>query len=140
MALRSDFYILKKKRPEAFGFLARLVEKIYTLEKSVFIFTNDEQESKLLDDLLWEYQAESFLPHEIFNSEEQAYSPIIISSIHKQKRDVLINLQNQLPLFVNEFERVVEIVYDDEHIAQCGRQKYRQYQNNGYQINTFQIE
>ncbi len=138
MAPRIDFYILKTERLAAYQFLARLVEKIYTLEKTVLIFAGSQTEAEYLDDLLWSYQEESFLPHEIYSSDSEN-TPIIISTSEKVAANVLINLQAELPPFFKDFERVVELVYDQDDIPERGRQKYRQYRDCGYQINTFHI-
>lgn len=141
MTPRIDFYILKKERQAAYSFLARLVEKIYSLEKTVLIFANSQTQAEYLDDLLWSYQEESFLPHEIYSpSAEGSGSAIMISTSEEVTANVLINLQTQLPTFFRNFERVVELVYDQDEVPQQGRQKYRQYRDSGYQINTIHID
>lgn len=44
-------------------FVCRLTEKAYTLGHRIYIQTESDQQSKLLDDLLWQYEASSFIPH-----------------------------------------------------------------------------
>lgn len=140
MAERVDFYILKKKQTEAYFYLARLVEKIYSLDKTVIIWTVDANESHYLDDFLWQYRDDSFLPHDIFERENTVSSPILISDKCIVAQDILINLTGTAPQNSSDFSRIIELVYEDENLIIQSRQKYRHYQSIGCQLHTTHIK
>ena len=61
---RIDFYILadSAQRSRAL-FVCRLAEKAYRMKHPIYIHTESEQQSALMDDLLWTFSQGSFLPH-----------------------------------------------------------------------------
>jgi DNA polymerase-3 subunit chi len=137
---RVDFYILKKTRQDAYLYLARLVEKVYSLNKTVLILTDCAEEASYIDDLLWQYQDASFLPHDIVVSAQDVASPISISEGITIAADVLVNLTGSLPQKIADYPRVIELVYEAANLTELSRQKYRQYQNLKFQIQTFHIK
>lgn len=134
---RVDFHVLNQDKEQWLNYLARLVEKIYLLNKQIFIFTESLIESNEIDDILWTFRPDSFLPHHIFDQEKYP-APILISHVtiplHKE---ILINIRATVPEFYTEYNRIIEVIYADQTIKQQGREKYKQYQNLGCQLHTF---
>jgi DNA polymerase III subunit chi len=136
---RVDFHILKKNLEDAYFYLARLVEKAFLLNSTIAIFTQNEKETFFIDNLLWTFSEESFIPHEVWDPDENSGVPVIIShEIMLIKRDVLINLTDSVPTNFSSFPRIIELVYTDEAVASKGREKYREYKKT-CEVNTFQI-
>ena len=52
---------------------------------------------------------------------------------------VLINLDMAVPLFFSRFERVVEIVNQDEIQRQQARERFKFYRDRGYDLHTHNL-
>ncbi len=63
-----------KKAKEA----CRLVEALYLAGKRVVVFLADEGRAKILDDMLWTFSTESFVPHQLWGGEESVEDPVVV--------------------------------------------------------------
>ncbi|MCX4188920.1 DNA polymerase III subunit chi [Methylophaga sp. OBS3] len=139
---RVSFYLLKSQDPQSRQqFACRLAEKAWQQGHQVFIYTENAEQSAEMDKALWAFRADSFVPHQVIESADanNINAPILISHGAKappRLMDVLINLHPQQPLFFSQFERLAEIIDDNENIKQHGRQRYKFYQDRGYQLET----
>lgn len=139
---RIDFYILESDAPQAQGRLAcRLADKAWSKQHQVYVHTNTHQDSEQLDQLMWVYQQDSFLPHCLAGTDTSAETPILIGHDHEpeQATDVLINLADTVPPFFSRFTRIVELVTGDESLRQKARQRYKYYRDRGYAIETHRL-
>ncbi len=131
---KADFYILNKvDHSDRLTFLSRLIEKATTLGHTIYIHTNHLQQATEIDDYLWTYKIESFLPHELSNIKTpQDISPSVTIGFTedcKGHNDLLINLASELPPFYKQFDRVAEIVIQNDAILRELRNHYRQIKN-----------
>lgn len=140
---RIDFYVLNENQSGGRNvFACRLIEKIYKQGHSVLLHVPDERQAGVMDDLLWTWRQGSFIPHEPHQSGLQPESPIAINhqpEIATEMQGVLVNMASEIPLFFSQFERVTEIVAQDEQSRQSARQRYRFYQERGYPMETHDI-
>jgi len=138
---RIDFYVLQKTDPAArFDYACRLAEKAFKLGNQVHIHTATLDEAKQLDEWLWNYEATSFLPHSLA-SHASGQREVIISHeppAHNE-RDVLINLDRAVPNFFSQFERVAEIVIQDEAALAALRNNWLFYKNRNYPLHKHDI-
>ena len=113
---------------------ARLVGKAYAQGRRVRVITPHAAATQLLTNMLWEQPAEGFLPHVTLSSPHAAVTPVIIdhSITHEGSIDVLINLCAEPPAFFSRFERMVEIVGQEEALAHAGRERWKFYKARGY--------
>lgn len=137
-----DFYTIQQSTQEGRDFFAcRLVEKVYNQGHKIYIHTESETVAQELDDLLWSFRPESFIPHAITGNEEGEDVPVIIGygNEYSGPKDVLINLSLSIPSFHHEFQRIAEIVINDEAIKQTLREHWKQYQDLGYELQQHQL-
>ncbi|UZE94982.1 DNA polymerase III subunit chi [Alkalimarinus alittae] len=135
---KADFYILNKRdHSDRLSFLARLIEKATRLGHNIYIHTSHSQQATEIDDYLWTYKIESFLPHEL-NSADVSSVPITSAPITigfsedcGSHNDLLINLANELPPFYKKFDRIAEIVIQNESVLKTLRDHYRQIKKDG---------
>ena len=137
-----DFYILKNPKNDRSReiFVCKLIDKAFSLGKNVFIRTHDEEQAKRLNDQLWTFRQNSFIPHELATAGENNPScPVIISSTTEpgDDHDVLVNLGNDIPQYFSKFERVAEIV--DENNRDLARQHFSWYRDRGYDLQHHEI-
>ena len=139
---RIDFYIINSEQKASRCLLAcRLAEKAYSLENQIYIYSTDEQQVMELDDMLWTYRAGSFVPHQRFVLPEDQVCPVLIGNTEAPEglNQVLINMDTAVPLFFSRFERVVEIVNQDESQRQQARERFKFYRDRGYDLHTHNI-
>jgi len=115
---------------------AGLVAKAYAQGRRVRVATPDAQVTAELDRLLWELPPEGFLPHVTLASPHAADTPIIVdhAATHDGAADVLINLTTVAPGYFARFERLFEIVGQDEAVATAGRERWKFYKARGYPL------
>lgn len=140
--MQVDFYVLDTPSAQrAWLHVCHLVEKAYQDQQKVYLHVNTPADAERLDALLWTYKEDSFLPHQIY--QETDYPPPIqigTGNPPSDQQDLLINLNQQIPGFYTQFKRVIEIIYTDTNIQQLGRERFKQYRDQGCQINTYKIK
>lgn len=139
---RIDFYIVDSKEADSQALIAcRLAEKAYSLDNQIYIHTACETQTHDLDDLLWTYRAGSFIPHQRFDATAEQNCPVIIGHVEAPEsiNQVLINLDSAVPMFFSRFERVVEIVNQDEAMRQQARDRFKFYRDRGYDLHTHNL-
>jgi DNA polymerase-3 subunit chi len=139
---RIDFYILSQQHAEARQRLAcRLAEKAWRQGNRVYIHTGDAAQSRRLDELLWTYRVESFLPHALDDDAAADAAPVHIGHGEEPRHhdEVLINLAPEVPLFFSRFTRVIELVGQHEESRQQGRERFRFYRDRGYPLTNHTI-
>jgi DNA polymerase-3 subunit chi len=138
-----DFYLLQDDSAQnRVGFACRLADKAYRLGNRVFIHTESAEQTRQLDDLLWTFQQNSFVPHAIYQAAQNNPPPVLLA--HNGEPDasnqVLINLAAEVPLFFSRFERVAELINQNADIRQQGRSRYSFYKDRGYPLRTHEIK
>jgi len=139
---RVSFYLLKGSvERDRQVFACRLIEKAYKQGHNIYIHTDNAEKAEQVNQTLWSFRADSFVPHQLINTPNADTCPILIGHDTKPPRlmDLLINLGAEQPIFFSQFERVAEFVNDDEQLKMMGRERYRFYQQRGYEISTHKI-
>jgi DNA polymerase-3 subunit chi len=139
---RISFYILKgEQERDRQVYACRLIEKAYIQGHDIFVHTDNAQQAEQLDQLLWSFRSDSFVPHQIMHQPGQEDCPILIGYDASPPRlmNLLINLSPQHPLFFSQFERVAEFINDDNNTKSEGRERYRFYQQRGYELESHKI-
>lgn len=139
---RVDFYVIDSPAPTARETLiCKLAEKAYALKHKIYIHTESAEQAQQLDEKLWTFRQGSFVPHSLYNSNEAELSPVLIGHNHEpeQQTDVLINASYEVPMFFSRFERVAEIVTNDEQQRQQARERFKFYKERGYQLETHNL-
>ena len=134
---RVDFYILPQTAEEdRFQFACRLVEKAYRQGHHIYLHTRNETDAQLLDEQLWAFRAENFIPHQRLSEDSQGKIEIGCDADPQHQHDLLVNLDHQVPLFFSRFERVAEIVVQDDAVIKATRQHYGFYKERGYPLHN----
>ena len=140
-----SFYALNQSDPDsAILFACRLAEKAHQLHHKVHVHTASSQLANRLDELLWQFKTESFLPHVNIDDDQkksQSDCKITIGSGANEpvNSDVLINLASEVWDCHRQFSDIRDIVSADDISREHGRQRYRYYQKQGYDIETIKL-
>ena len=130
---RIDFYQITQSRLSADNVICRLCHKAYQSGQKVLLLTENPQQTQHLDRLLWSSPEDSFLPHDQ-QEQEDFITPILINheADPRGERQLLINLSSQIPLFFAQFERVFELVTEENKAS--ARSHYSYYKDRGYEL------
>jgi DNA polymerase-3 subunit chi len=140
-----DFYILSSDSDDARLRLAcKIVDKAMQLDRQVFIHSTSDDEARQLDELLWTFSQNSFIPHRVVREElsAPAREPVLIGLNPPPapgRWEVLINLAADVPDFFSRYERVAEVVDANAERREQSRERYRFYRDRGYKLNTHQV-
>lgn len=136
------FYVCKQNTLKSRLLLAcRLTEKAREHGLSVYIHTDSAFVTERLDEYLWAWSDTSFIPHAIAPDADvnvllgDDYTP----EAPRETCDYLINLSNTIPPFFARFKRIAEILDPNDENLRDGRQRYRFYQDKGYQLDYHKL-
>lgn len=143
MLPKVNFYILSSQSEQGrHTFACKLAEKAFRLGFKCYLLVDNLEQAERLDRLLWTFRANSFVPHVIYQNElPNSNNAALIGTQQAPElwRHTLINLSTKLPENIEQSEQVFELLDNDETQKQAGRQRYRQYQTLGININTHKI-
>ena len=140
---RIDFYQIDSDEA-ALLFACRLIDKIYHKGHKIHIHTSDKSQSEELDDLLWGFRPDRFIPHVICTENETEEEEVMVKISHDQEpndhRDILVNLSGSVPEFFSRFARVAEVVPLDQNSRDAARVNYKFYKDRGYELEYHQMK
>lgn len=140
--IRVDFYLLASVDPQAQGLLAcRLLEKAYHKGHKVYVHCANQIAAEQLDELLWTFKDDSFIPHHL-QGEGPEPPPAVQIGFEKEPRgfnDILLNLSPEIPEFFTRFKRVMEIVPNLELEKEKSRERYKAYRARGCALSVHEM-
>lgn len=130
-----DFYVVSDAGADArLRVAARLADKALAAGHKVFINSQSEDQAKSLDELLWSFRPSSFLPHALATETTDELITIGWGQEPDGHGDILINLELAPPGFFSRFERVLEVVTQDESALAALRKAWVFYKDRGYPL------
>ncbi|MHB1092267.1 DNA polymerase III subunit chi [Thiobacillus sp.] len=119
----------------------RVAAKAHRQGRHVMIYAPDAEMADTIDRLLWTTPALGFVPHCRDSDALATDTPVLIGTHATALRqaDVMINLHNGQPPAFARFERLIEIIGQDEAGREQGRARYRFYQARGYALKTHDL-
>ncbi|PKM23903.1 MAG: DNA polymerase III subunit chi [Gammaproteobacteria bacterium HGW-Gammaproteobacteria-13] len=130
---RIEFYVLSTAMPgDRLRAACQLAMKAWRAGLPVFLRGSDAQQCTEVDELLWRFKAESFVPHSLYQDDAQAPVVIGLDEEPSSTQGVLINLGSTLSPQVERFSRVIEIVNQEPDLLTACRENFRSYRQRGY--------
>lgn len=140
-----DFYLLPGNDLSGLMlFCARLCEKACEQGLRIHVQTSDSMETESLNETLWSFRPESFLPHVQATAAEQIIEPISFSHDAKaltgtNQPDLVLLTQPILPPGWNTNVRTALLINNDERIIQASRWLYKKLAQEGHSLNTHDL-
>ena len=136
-----DFYILSARTlDERWLFACKLIEKIYTKNHKVAVLVDDTSAISSFGKRLWQFKAESFVPHYTPVDGHESGEPVYITDEQPcQSFDVLINLSLAIPSWFSQYRRVCEVVIQDAPVLEETRSRFQFYRDRGYPLNSHKM-
>jgi DNA polymerase III subunit chi len=117
--------------------LPKLLEKAYAAGYRLLVVTGSEEHAEHLNELLWTYSQDSFLPHGTSKDGHSEDQPIFISTNSESPNSakLLVVTDGSAPENVGSFERVLDMFdgNNPEALAKA-RQRWVLYKNNGHSV------
>ena len=137
-----DFYVLQEQSPGGrFKLACRIVEKAYRLGHQVYVRTDNSDDTNVLDDLLWTFSQNSFVPHQLCTESKSRESPVVIGEHPPAAEgiDVVISVADGPVSDFTAYPRIIEIVGYEDDEKTSGRNRFRYYREHGVEPNTHRI-
>ena len=97
--------------------IAWLTENIFKKNNRIVIFCTDHETAEVVDDFIWSYRDDSFIPHSIKKHRETSLDPILVTTDLDggYEHNVLVALNGVL-IKENDWQRFTKIYYffDDQ--------------------------
>ena len=114
----------------------RLAGKAMAQGKRLLIYAPQADTAQRIDRLLWTWQANGFVPHCAAHDPLASETPVLIASAADAHTvcDVLLNLAPDTPPAFERYERLLELVAQDDEDRQAARGRYKFYRERGFRI------
>jgi len=138
---RADFYLIQKDRfrEEPLLLVCELARKAHDANLWTLVLARDDEQAQRLDELLWEFDADAYIPHQLAGDEEDELTPVLIATPESDTpmRALVINLRDEP---VNgTFDRVLEVVPADDSARGPLRERWKQYQSRGLELKKYDM-
>ena len=134
------FYVLQEQSLQhRMLFACRLVSKALKQKREVHLHMSGEESAIAMDELLWSFDASSFIPHCLLHEHQTEPVTIGWGAEPGNHCDTLINMDLQVPGFIGRFDRVGEIVVQEPRCRDALRDSYRYYRERGYPLTNHPI-
>jgi len=134
---RADFYLIAKPRfaGQPLLLVCELCRKANDAGLQTLVLARDAAQAEALDDLLWSFDPDAFIPHQIIDSDEDDEEALVVIATPGQDtpaRPLVINLRDAA--WLEACDRVLEVVPDDPSAREPLRERWRQYKAAGYDL------
>ncbi|MBV7433795.1 DNA polymerase III subunit chi [Cardiobacteriaceae bacterium TAE3-ERU3] len=119
-----------------------LVEKAAQENLRTLILCADDDMAAALDELLWSFKPESFIPHSLLDDEMAKYANIwlAVPPARVNEADVIINLSlDPTPDIPRSCNRIFEIVTQHSDILNATRKRFAAYRQRGHEPQTHKL-
>ncbi len=135
---RADFYLIAKPRfrAEPLRLACELARKAHDAGQATLILARDRAQAEELDDLLWAFDDDAYVPHQIAGDEEDELAPVLIATpdMDVPLRPLVLNLRDAA--VEGAFERVLEVVPADESARGPLRERWKAYKARGLEVKS----
>lgn len=124
--------------PDKLGYACRLLRKA-TATGAKVVVTGETEVLRSLDTELWTFAPLEFVAHchaAAANEQVLAASPVVLADAPRAAphQEVLVNLGARVPEGFERFERLIEVVTQDDEDRQRARARWKHYADRGYAI------
>lgn len=139
---KANFYLLKQDSEQARLQLAcRLAEQQARQGQRICILTDSPEVAQEVDQLLWSYSPESFLPHALASDAAASKAAVVIDSgtAAPPGTTCILNLGSEAPLNQPTLTAIAEFVLNDDESKARSRARWNLYKQLGYELQHHQL-
>jgi DNA polymerase-3 subunit chi len=146
--MRADFYLIAKPRfrDEPLLLVCELAKKACAAGQPMLVLARDMEQAERLDDLMWSFEPDAFIPHEIAGTgfddgggDDEAETDVLIvpPDIDLPLRPLVLNLRDAA--VEGEVARVLEVVPADPSARDPLRARWTWYKARGFALNKYDM-
>ena len=134
---RADFYLIDKPRfrEQPLLLVCELAKRGYAANLSILVLARDAAQAEAIDDLMWSFDPDEYLPHQIVGADEDEEEvPVLLAAPEHDAglRPMVLNLR--AAAVPDGFERVLEVVPADDSARGPLRERWKQYVARGIDV------
>ena len=133
---RADFYLIDKPRfrDDPLLLVCELAKKAFASEQPALVLARSQDQAEALDEKLWEFDENAFIPHQLAGDDDDAITAVLIvpPGVAAADRPLVINLRDDCAPGL--FERVLEVVPADEAQRAGSRERWKTYKAAGFEV------
>ena len=112
-----------------------LVVECYRARQPLAIVCDDQATAEQWDEHLWQQPTDAFIPHNLMGEGPANGSPVtLVWSPTNHSAPTMMNISQQTLPITPRVKRIIEFVPSDEEGKKAARQRYKQYQMAGCQM------
>lgn len=138
---RADFYLIEKPRfrEDPLRLVCELVKKAYAAEQPTLVLARSQEQADALDDLLWAFDDDSFIPHQLAGDDDDAITAVVIAApgVETADRPLVVNLRDECA--PGAYERVLEVVAADAAERDGSRVCWSEYKRRGFDVAKYDM-
>ena len=139
--MRADFYLIDKPRfrEQPLLLVCELTKKAFAAQQPLLILTRDFAQAEAVDELLWSFDEDSFIPHQLAGDEDDATTAVLIVPLGLETADrpLVLNLRDACA--PGNYQRVLEVVPADPGAREGSRTRWKEYQRRGFEVRKFDM-
>ena len=139
--IRADFYLIAKPRfrDDPLSLVCELAKRAFESGQPALILARSADQADAIDEKLWEFDENAFIPHQLAGDEDDAITPVLIVApgVTTSDRTLVINLRDECAPGL--FERVLEVVPADEAERLGSRERWKTYKAAGFEVNKYDM-
>lgn len=127
--------------PNEIGFIAKLISDFVTARKKVSVICESQIQAEQLDEYLWQFPADKFVPHNLFGEGPDMGTPVLImwdaiyqKNTQLRNKNVVISLSQTLFDKINGIGQIIDFVPPLEEQKILARNRYKAYKQAGFQL------
>ena len=133
---RADFYLIAKPRflDDPLLLVCELAKRAFESGQPALILARSADQADALDEKLWEFDEQAFIPHQIAGDDDDDITPVLIATpdARPADRNLVINLRDECAPGL--FERVLEVVPADDAQRSGSRERWKTYKAAGFDV------
>jgi DNA polymerase-3 subunit chi len=138
---RADFYLIDKPRfrDDPLLLVCELVKKAYAAEQPTLILARSPEQAEALDEKLWDFDENSFIPHQLAGDDDDAITAVVIAppGVETADRQLVVNLRDECA--PGAYDRVLEVVAADPAERDGSRVRWSEYKRRGFEVNKYEM-
>jgi DNA polymerase III subunit chi len=134
---RADFYLIDKPRfrDDPLLLVCELVKRAYAAEQPTLILASSPEQAEALDEKLWEFDDDAFIPHQLAGDDDDTLTAVVIAApgVATADRPLVVNLRDACA--PGSYERVLEVIAADPAEREGSRARWAEYRRRGFEVN-----
>ena len=138
---RADFYLIDKPRfrENPLLLVCELAKLAYAQQIPTLIHARSQEQAEAIDELLWEFDPDGFIGHQIAGDEDDDVTPVLVvpPEIDSPMRALVINLRDRT--VPGTPDSVKEVVPADPAERDGSRTRWTDYKARGFELRKFDM-